>query len=795
MKETYYSVNDRCKMYLSFMDSNQIFAPYGRMLSSSNNTACELLKKYSKEAPDDIALELSYNFNEEMKLLKQKSVDVQLYKRLKSCCFKINPFLHRFDNDLLKDSELVDDSYEKTDLVLLKTHCFNYSIINAGGLHLLSYFNGTNTLADVYAEVKNSGFKILVLNGDMAKHSWKVSIDKEEREINNEIDFLLILSFMCRSNLIELCNIHTYDRNSDLKQMSLFQTEKCCNVNTSNVLKQHISSNTDKKNKSILLLAATPGSATIGLLYIASYLKRNDVNVVCKYNNLDVDNDTLRYDLEKLIHEFHPDVIGVSIKWFVHMARGLEICRIIKSISEDIEVVVGGNTASIYNEEFIAYDFIDYVVCGDGEVPILEICQGKDDIQNCIYKKDGKIVENPITYIQNNQNSQDIYLSDLNEILISKECLYNVPNYYIYTGKGCQMNCFYCGGCSDAQKEQFKRTKPFLRDVNEVRMDLIELKKFASTFMFIDSFEIDVLHYYQELWADLDLSNYFCHFYFYKVPDAAFIDILTDTFKYIYINIDLCSLSQRHREQLNSLNLSKPLPSDRDLLNFLSICDSHRNTEVSISLISGLPYFTKEDMLISESFLSKLMSHSSFKSAEWGRLHAQPGAPIVNSCDTYDMYSQATDYNEFLQFSDLNMNQDIYPDVYSFKFPYINFHDDAIQNSINEHYNNLYRLIKENCSQDIDNFIAYDRIQAGELQKRVSRLVEELKRNKVDETSLVCILDKESINMVISILAVIEIRADYILIDPEMYDNMKKKIIKENSVTAEIVDAKAFFSN
>lgn len=57
----------------------------------------------------------------------------------------------------------------------------------------------------------------------------------------------------------------------------------------------------------MLLLAATPGTATIGLLYIASYLRRNGINTYCKYNNLNVNED----ELKKILKSYY---ININLK-------------------------------------------------------------------------------------------------------------------------------------------------------------------------------------------------------------------------------------------------------------------------------------------------------------------------------------------------------------------------------------------------------------------------------------------------------------------------------------------------
>ena len=689
--------NKNSKLSLSFTESNLLNLNENTDEPIINKLINQLLEEQAVKTPDNIAVSTDYDFKEQIKNLKLKNIASDTFGILKDCCFKVNPYICKLDAELLKYSLLADERNDKEDLMLLKTHCFNYAIINKNALDLLGYFNGDNSISNIYEKLKNSKLDFFILNANMQKHSWKISFEKEECNVKNTDDFLYLIRLMYISKLIEIHAINTCEKELDMQHLELFQTEKYA---TRKNLTSETKNKTEQCGKSILLLGSTPGASTVGILYIASYLKRNGINAYCKYNNLDVDYNSLKSDLEKLINEIEPQIVGVSIKWFPHISRGLEICKMIKEISKDIEVVIGGNSSTIYNEEFIKNDFVDYVVCGDGEVPLLKICKEEHYIPNCIYKKNGKIIKNPITYVQDDKNSNDIYLSNLDDILVSKELLYCVPYYYIYTGKGCLMNCFYCGGCLDAQKKQFNREKPFLRGISEVRKDLIECKKYASTFLFIDSFEIDTLSYHRELWQGIDLSNHFCHFYFYKIPSEEFINILTNTFKYVYINIDLCTLSERHRNQLHALNLIKPMPANKDLIGFMSVCDNYKNTEVSISLISGLPYYTKYDMEQSEIFLRTLMNYSVFKGAEWGKLHAQPGAPIVSDCYKYGMYSQATKFDEFLKFSKLNMNEEIYPDVYSFKFPYINFYDDTINSEVGKHYNEMYNLIRNKCQQD-----------------------------------------------------------------------------------------------
>jgi hypothetical protein len=216
------------------------------------------------------------------------------------------------------------------------------------------------------------------------------------------------------------------------------------------------------------------------------------------------------------------------------------MCNIVKEYAQkhslDIKVVVGGNTASYYRQELIGYDCIDYLVGGDGEEPLLMICRGEkeENIPNCIYRKNGEIVENPVTYIQDETNSQEIYLSHLDELLLTNNTSL-LGSFFIYTQKGCAMNCFYCGGCRRAQEKTFNRRKVLRRGVKEVRTDIIAAKTYTSTFQFdFDIPDTNLVDYCTRIWEGIDLSGHFCSFATLLPPSAELIELVSRTFRYVY---------------------------------------------------------------------------------------------------------------------------------------------------------------------------------------------------------------------------------------------------------------------
>src|SRR5262245_41102512 len=121
----------------------------------------------------------------------------------------------------------------------------------------------------------------------------------------------------------------------------------------------------------VLLLGAGPGTATSGLTYLASYLRRHGVEAYAR----PVDTANTANELERRLHVWlelvRPSVVGISLKWFLHIHRGLRMASIVKAHDPEISVVLGGDTASLYYQELLGFEFVDCVVRGDGEVPLL----------------------------------------------------------------------------------------------------------------------------------------------------------------------------------------------------------------------------------------------------------------------------------------------------------------------------------------------------------------------------------------------------------------------------------------
>lgn len=707
------------------------------------------------------AISIYYNGAEILK--KFQSLDGVKNQIWKKCCFEKNSYLVC----LLK-------KIDKNETYAIRTHLRNTVLINKQVMQLLSYMNGLNTLEVIYNEVVNHNLEYYIENKTVNEHSWKDKSSKMEMTCHHDAQkFLYFVYMMQQANLINLKQVKSVSKGISALGPTLTPIR---------IQNQEVNIKRPRKCK-ILLLGDTPGEASVGILYIASFLRRNGIEAYCQLNDLNDTYDSLYKNIIFLLKKYCPQIVGISAKWFPHIARVLTMCDIIKQYDSSIKIVVGGNTASLYADKFIEYDTLDYVVCGDGEVPLLKICKNEDDIPNSIYKKGKKVIRNKITYIQDDNNSSEIYLSDLDQIIVDQESVLNVPYIYIYTGKGCKMNCFYCGGCMDAQSAEFSRQSPFIRKQNEVRKDILEAIKMTSTLMFVDSFAFDTERYYSELWSGINLTNYFCDFYFYKLPSFEFICLMCSSFKYVYINIDLCSLSERHRKEMVMQKVMKPLPSDSDLFKLFEACSQIENLEIGISLVSGLPLFKSEDFEIGNEVIKRLKKYKSFKGVEWGRLHAQPMAPLVSKCDEYDMESQAKTFEDFLEYSIKNMEEPSYPDIYSFHVPYIYFNEGNLNSKVTKYFSEINNTLHEKLPYEG----IYENISYGELNQVSNQFARQLQQKGITEGDVIGIMLDEQLEAIIAILSALKLGAVYCPIDLNSPKSKIEEIIKSCKINTVVV--------
>ncbi|HLP46095.1 MAG TPA: amino acid adenylation domain-containing protein [Candidatus Kapabacteria bacterium] len=695
-------------------------------------------------------------------------------------CFKKNTFI--FESDLGIRT-----------FKLLKTNSNNNVVINQHMLRLIDCFTGENNLESIFSIIKDfKAAKFVIFTAqmkDMLGVTYEFNRQADVFSNMKYSDFISLVQLLHKNKIIKMHGVKSQTTLPGMAIPDQDSSEAHESFDDRSVLKDLLTSNESGFEKAeVLLLGDTHGMPTTGLLYIASFLRRHGVKTLCRFYDGADNFQSMAADIEKILERIQPRVVGISMKWFLYIARVVEMGKIIKEYSRrhglDIKVVVGGNTASYYWKEIIAYDFIDYIVRGDGEEPLLKIFRGEKDIPNCIYKENGEIIENPITYIQDEKSSSEIYLSHLDEILIDKPTSL-FGTFFVYTQKGCAMNCLYCGGCNKAQQKAFNRKNVLRRGIEETRKDIIEVKKYTSTFHFeFDILDKNLANYCRKIWKGIDLSGHFCLFNTLTPPSIELVELVSQTFKYVYWDFDICTPSERHRKQLETLGLVKPQPSDAQIIDFLATCERFKNIEVRPNLITGLPYFTVEDIEPGEKLLTEIMStFSCFSELHWARLHAQPGAPILEYAEELRMYSFANSFDDFLKYSRENFNRDSgngYVSVENFNYPYIYFRDDHLNSRVTNFYLEINKKLDQHKNDRENDQIISETLTYRELNERADRLAAILIARGVKPGDIVGLILERSIAIPVGILAVLKCGAAYLPIDPEFPPGRVEYMLKDS---------------
>jgi len=142
------------------------------------------------------------------------------------------------------------------------------------------------------------------------------------------------------------------------------------------------------------------------------------------------------------------DLIGISAVTYLQCLLALVLSKKIKSISK-AKIVLGGAFITLNGKNFFRqFPDIDYMVSGDGQVPLLRLIEhleGKisiDDVPSLLYRENGTIRETPRQFFP----IEDICVPDFSDLpLWSYQSIFSDKPVLSYqTSRGCVNSCSFC---------------------------------------------------------------------------------------------------------------------------------------------------------------------------------------------------------------------------------------------------------------------------------------------------------------------------------------------------------------
>lgn len=232
----------------------------------------------------------------------------------------------------------------------------------------------------------------------------------------------------------------------------------------------------------------------IGYVSMAEYVERHGYKVRI-FNLAEYMLTNKNFNPEEFIKETKARYYCIGLHFCVHSQGALEIARISKIHHEDSSIIMGGLTATTFSNELINQNYVDYVIKGEAEIPLLNILEGKknSEIPNLLYKdENGRIKENKETWIANNLDDFSFTRLDLitpNNLLTSINTELGIKKHWmIPICRGCIFNCVSCGGSKYSYSNLFNREKPTFRSKEKIVDDFQKLSEqgISSAFLFMD---------------------------------------------------------------------------------------------------------------------------------------------------------------------------------------------------------------------------------------------------------------------------------------------------------------------
>jgi anaerobic magnesium-protoporphyrin IX monomethyl ester cyclase len=186
----------------------------------------------------------------------------------------------------------------------------------------------------------------------------------------------------------------------------------------------------------------------LGILSLAGYLERNSTHEI---EILDAQPYEYGYDqLKDILQQKMADVVGITVMTFT-LIDVLKTALLVKQISPETKVVLGGPHVHVFPEETISLPGVDFLVQGEGERTFLSLLQHLSDLDaleqvpGLVFKRNGRIVNTGISPL----------IHDLDELGFPARHLVDITKYTsllgktdisttMFTSRGCPYGCTFC---------------------------------------------------------------------------------------------------------------------------------------------------------------------------------------------------------------------------------------------------------------------------------------------------------------------------------------------------------------
>lgn len=199
-------------------------------------------------------------------------------------------------------------------------------------------------------------------------------------------------------------------------------------------------------------------------------------------------------DMSKLILSKSPDVVGFTCLT-PRMQITLFIAARIKELNPKVKIIIGGAHVNAVKERALYSRDIDYAIYGEAEKALIEFLKAIEtngdfeNIQNLIYRKDGKVI----------MNFTRPFIQNLDELPFPAWDLLNLEEYKdaatfdgihmgVMTSRGCPWNCIFCSsGVVWGRKVRFRSVESVIEELGQIVHNL----RITNIMFYDDTFTVN----------------------------------------------------------------------------------------------------------------------------------------------------------------------------------------------------------------------------------------------------------------------------------------------------------------
>jgi len=369
--------------------------------------------------------------------------------------------------------------------------------------------------------------------------------------------------------------------------------------------------------------------ASMGLRYL--YANMGDLQGNTRLIEFNINSRVM--DIAETLLEDHPDIIGIGV-YIWNATETLQLVQLIKTISPETIIVLGGPEVSYEFEQQQLVSYADFVITGQADIAFRELCEDLNDnrkpINKIIHPLPFELSEIQLPYAY--YNDEDVR----NRVI------------YVEASRGCPFKCEFCLSSLD------KTVYPFDLDIFLDEMQKLYLRgvrhfKFVDrTFNLKADTSIRIMEFFLNKMDSANSENLFLHFEL--IPDH-----LPEKLKSTIARFPDGSLQFEIGIQSFDDNTQKIISRKQDnnktnenIIWLKNETSAHLHTD----LIVGLPGESIETFATGFNKLVKLNPHE----IQVGILKRLRGTPIIRHTEEYNIrYNPVAPYN-ILSNRDISFN-------------------------------------------------------------------------------------------------------------------------------------------